>query len=210
MQKIISVFLMLVLVSGCDKVNSLRNAPPVGSQDNQLVQSQKNQTVKTGETAKTAELAKTVKQVGYIVVGVVLTFGILYAVYKGYRYFRPAETPPAEPSSAAASLDIDPIMERRLPGWNTFAKFIPDFANRAINSFLSQEELSAWKELHRTHSFPDSRQYCYEFLMLFYLNYGDREKQKIHTQKFTKLPPPEKFSFALEDFVSTMNKRLNK
>ena len=180
LKKIISIFLMLLLVSGCEKVDALRNAPPVGRQDSQSVQSQKNQTVK---------LAETVKQAGYIV-GVFALALVLYAGYKAYRYYCP----------------ISPL-EKEYPGWNTFAERIPDISDETITPYLNKSELTYWEAINQEKSLSEPKQRCFVFLNYFCGYSINSDRRGMLNSEFDKLPPAERFEIALKLFNLEMESR---
>ncbi|MDR0800886.1 MAG: hypothetical protein LBN01_05150 [Endomicrobium sp.] len=94
MKKIILMFLILLLVSGCDKANTLKPIQPVKNQiiqsdDNQVSQPNNNQAVQLNNNQNTETNKQTHyltgSTVAYIVGGVVILALVGYAVYRHYH-----------------------------------------------------------------------------------------------------------------------------
>ena len=192
---------MLVLVSGCGKVNALRNALTVGRQDNQSVQDKKQQpdNSQVVNPAKPVELDETVEQISHstdykVYTAVVLAFVVCVAGYMLYRYFYPAN---------------DGLHAKKLPEWHMFASAVPDTFNSTYTSLFKVSEADYWRQLQDKEYFSEPKRKCYEFLIYFYIYSVPEERRSYSLFAFKDLTPIYRFSVAFEAFNIEMASRMS-
>jgi hypothetical protein len=156
MKKIISMFLILSLISGCDKANTLKPIQPVKNQiiqsdDSQVSQSNNNQAVQLNNNQNTETNKQTHYSTGstvaYIVGGVIVLALAGYAIYRCYHSVpakAPYEPKPKEEERKVMSPQEIAEEERQrkiAADHNTFGGGVlpRDFSSEDISLFTEEE-----------------------------------------------------------------------